>query len=455
MGLYIQMHSMHGLFRSSNLELGRDEDTGGQIVYVLELAKALGELKEIEKVDIVTRRIVDSRYPGYSEKIERVTDKVSIVRISCGPKRYVMKVNLWPYLEEFKENCKKYLKKIKRFPDVFQSNYADSGYVCSMLSKELGVPQMHTGHSLGIPKMRKLGITKKNMHKFKNQFHFEKRFPAEQATIDSSKIIVTSTKQEMKEQYSGYKIGRNASKFRVAAPGIDVEKFHPKPKKTLLKKDQTAIRQVFENIVDQNFKRRRRKIVAMLSRMDTRKNILGFLNAYSKETSLRSVCNLMIFAETLRGNEKEQKLIRKLNSVIRKNNLYDHLAIPSLHLDYETQVPEFYRYLADKKGVFINPALIEPFGLTIIEAMACGVPVVATKHGGPSEIIKDGENGFLVDPKNSKEMSKKIRMILNDSKLWHKFSEKGRKHVRMNYTWTATAKKYLKFFIEISKTNRT
>ena len=56
-GLYIQMHSMHGLLRSHNLELGRDEDTGGQITYVLNLARELGKLDEVGKVDIITRMI--------------------------------------------------------------------------------------------------------------------------------------------------------------------------------------------------------------------------------------------------------------------------------------------------------------------------------------------------------------------------------------------------------------
>jgi len=174
MGLYIQMHSMHGLFRSRNLELGRDEDTGGQIVYVLELAKAIGELDGIDKVDIITRRIIDHDYPGYSEKIEHVTPKVSIVRIECGPKKYIKKVRFWQYIPEFVINCKKYIKEIGRKPDILHSNYADSGLVCAKLSQELGILQIHTGHSLGIPKMKKMGVNKKNFSRYNKIFHFDK-----------------------------------------------------------------------------------------------------------------------------------------------------------------------------------------------------------------------------------------------------------------------------------------
>ena len=100
MGLYIQMHSMHGLFRSHHLELGRDEDTGGQILYVRYLAIELAKLPEVDKVDIIVRRIVDPDYPGYSDEVEPVVPGVDIVRIECGPEGYIMKVDLWPFLDE-------------------------------------------------------------------------------------------------------------------------------------------------------------------------------------------------------------------------------------------------------------------------------------------------------------------------------------------------------------------
>lgn len=59
---------------------------------------------------------------------------------------------------------------------------------------------------------------------------------------------------------------------------------------------------------------------------------------------------------------------------------------------------ELYRCVADAHGVFVQPALFEAFGLTVIEAMASGLPVFATRHGGPLEIIRDGQCGFHVDP---------------------------------------------------------
>lgn len=444
------MHSMHGLFRSKNLELGRNEDTGGQIVYVLELAKALGQLSQVDKVDIITRRLIDTGYPGYSKKIEKVSDKVSIIRIECGPEKYIRKVELWPYLPQFIENVKKYIRKIRRAPDILHSNYADSGLVCSILSEELGIPQVHTGHSLGIPKMKRLGVNHENARKFNKVFHFDKRIKAEQKVIDHAKAIIASTNEEIREQYSGYKIKRHMAKFRLITPGIDLNKFHP-PSKHVPTEKELSNRQLFQNIIDQNLKYRKRAIITTLSRLDKRKNIYGLIKAYAHDPALKRMANLVIFAETLIGGPEEQKIISKINSTVRKTNLYEHIAMPAVHLEYETQVPDYYRFIAEKKGVFINPALIEPFGLTVIEAMASGAVVVATKHGGPSEIIKHGVNGFLVDPKKPKEMAKLLRKIIRNRQLLNKVSKNGAASARKKYAWETSAKKYLTVFREALK----
>ena len=84
-GLYIQLFSIHGLIRGNNPELGRDADTGGQVIYVLELAKYLGSLPDVDQVDLVTRLIDDKTVsPDYSVPVENLSNKTRIVRIQCG-----------------------------------------------------------------------------------------------------------------------------------------------------------------------------------------------------------------------------------------------------------------------------------------------------------------------------------------------------------------------------------
>ena len=440
MGLYIQMHSMHGLFRSENLELGRDEDTGGQIVYVLELAKALAGSKEVDEVEIVTRRIIDDNYPGYSEKIENISKNLRIVRIDCGPKRYIKKVNLWPFLQEFISNTKGYISKKARVPDIFQSNYADSGIVCAKLSKHYKKSQVHTGHSLGIPKMQRLGVNKDNYSDFDKIYRFSRRIKAEQQAIDNSSVIIGSTMEEIRQQYSGYKADKE--KFRNIAPGVDLKKFYPPGKKSSLEEKHTY--GLLDNVLGQCLRNPEKKILAVLTRLDKRKNIHGLLNAFGKNKALQKIANLMVFTNTL--SPENQKTVDMINSIIRRYDLYGKVALPGIKLDYDKDVPAFYRFLAIKKGVFVNPALIEPFGLTVLEASSSGVPVAATKYGGPSEIITDNLNGLLLDVRKPGHMSTKLKAIAEDEDLWKKISCNAVKNVRYNYSWKSAAKRYIRIF---------
>ncbi len=449
MGLYIQMHSMHGLFRSRNLELGRDEDTGGQIVYVLELAKALGELKNVDRVEIMTRRIVDPDYPGYSKKVEDVNFKVKIIRIECGPdNRYMKKVKLWPYIDEFTANVKKHIRKIKRMPDILQSNYADSGLVCAKLSKDLGIPQVHTGHSLGRPKMKRLGVNKSNMKKFNRLYHFDKRLSAENTAIKNSSAIVASTGEEIKEQYREYRI-KDFSKFRTIPPGLDLERFHPTRVIDLKKEEQT--RQLLENAIMQGLKHPERVPVGVLTRLDKRKNLIGLLRAFAMDREFQNLANLIIFAKTLQPTKESQPIIDRINRIMRKYNLYENVCLPGINLEYEKQVPAFYRFLRQNNGIFVNPALIEPFGLTIIEAGACGVPVVATRNGGPSEFVTDDENGLLVDPRDRKDLARKVKRLIKRKDLYKRVSANSVRYVRKNFTWKMSARKYMAVFREVMK----
>src|SRR4030066_2239845 len=124
--LFIVLISVHGLIRGHSLELGRDADTGGQTKYVVELARALGERADVEKVVLLTRRVIDSQVSSdYAEPLEQLSGKASIVRIECGEQKYLRKEMLWDSLETFSDNSPAYLKSQGTIPDLIHSHYAD------------------------------------------------------------------------------------------------------------------------------------------------------------------------------------------------------------------------------------------------------------------------------------------------------------------------------------------
>jgi len=110
--------------------LGRDSDTGGQTLYVVELAQALARRPEISRVDLVTRRVVDPMVDAtYGERFERLSSKAAIIRIDCGPAGYMRKEELWDHLDSFTDNALAFFREQHRLPTLIHSHYADGGYV--------------------------------------------------------------------------------------------------------------------------------------------------------------------------------------------------------------------------------------------------------------------------------------------------------------------------------------
>ncbi len=443
-GLYIQLFSVHGLIRSEAPELGRDADTGGQVKYVLELARALGERDEVSQVDLVTRRINDKTVSSdYSRSVEQISDKVRIVRIRCGGKKYLRKELLWPYLEEFVARTIRFIKYQPRIPDVFHGHYADAGYVAMGLADAFDGHFIFTGHSLGRNKKEKLlgeGLSEKRINQ---QYKMATRIEVEEEIIKKAELIITSTRQEVEQQYGLYDNGRH-DRFAVIPPGIDLETFYPfydpQLDGDLLSEEVKQTRVTLLRELHRFWVNPDKPFVLALCRPDQRKNISGLIEAYGTNPELQAIANLAIFAGIRRDitamEENERQVLTDMLLQMDHYDLYGKLAIPKKH-DFATEVPELYRICAESQGVFVNPALVEPFGITLIEASASGLPIVATNNGGPVDIVANCGNGILVEVSDSEEIAQALMKILVDEKKWTEFSNNGINGIRNHYSWQA------------------
>lgn len=147
-------------------------------------------------------------------------------------------------------------------------------------------------------------------------------------------------------------------------------------------------------------KDRNKPIIFSMARLDRVKNITGLVEWYGKNKRLRELVNLVVVAGD-RSKEsqdiEERDELKKMYELIEKYNLNGIFRWISVHMN-RMQNGELYRYIADTKGAFVQPALYEGFGLTVIEAMTSGLPTFATCNGGPAEIIVHGKSGFHIDP---------------------------------------------------------
>jgi sucrose-phosphate synthase len=440
--LYILLISIHGLIRGHDLELGRDADTGGQTLYVVELARALGELEAVARVDLVTRRVVDPAVSeDYAVREENRSDKVRIVRLDAGPDGYIPKEKLWDHLDSFTDNLVEWLKQQPRVPDIVHSHYADAGYVGVRLANLAAVPLVHTGHSLGRDKRKRLLAKGLSSQEIESTYNMARRIHAEEQLLANADLVITSTNNEIEEQYGLYNY-YDPKSMAVIPPGTDLERYHPPaPDETF---DYRAKLAPFLRDPD-------KPLVLALSRPDERKNIAVLLDAFGASEALRKAANLLIIA----GNRDDirdldtgaQQVLTQLLLLIDAHDLYGNVALPKQHRGDE--IPEIYRAVSAGGGVFVNPALTEPFGLTLLEAAACGLPLVATENGGPVDIISNCSNGLLVDPLDPTAIADALLSLLGDRDRWLKASRNGLDGVRKNYTWQAHAGSYLEQLLHL------
>jgi sucrose-phosphate synthase len=429
--------------------MGRDADTGGQIKYVLELAHALGKRKDVARVDLFTRWIRDPRVSSdYGEDIEPLDDKTRIVRIRCGGGKYIRKELLWPHLDEYVDKTLKFIKKENLEPDIFHGHYADGGYVAMMLASMFGRPFVFTGHSMGKNKRKKLierGMTDEEINK---RFHMHRRMKVEEKILTRADLVNTSTQQEITHQFGLYE-NCDCPSYLVNPPGLELDRFFPYYDDKLGDTKDESYRQARLAIINELNRfllTPDKPLILALSRPEQRKNISALIQAFGENKELQTMANMAVFLGIRRDisdmEENEREVLTDTLLLMDKYDLYGKMAIPKKH-DFTFEVPELFRITAESRGVFVNPALVEPFGLTLLEAGACGAPIVATNDGGPIDIIAKCHNGILVDSSNPSNLAEAITSIIVDTARWTEFSNNGINNVRKYYTWEAHIDRYL------------
>ncbi|MEP6681819.1 MAG: HAD-IIB family hydrolase [Parafilimonas sp.] len=447
---YVQLFSPHGLIRYHEPEVGRDKDTGGQVKYVLELLEALSNHPQIRKVDLFTRKIIDKRVSAsYGNDIETVNDKARIVRVSCGGNTYRPKETLWDYLDEFVDKTIRFIEKEDDTPDVVHGHYADGNYIAGQLSEVFGIPFLATAHSLGRNKQNILlqqGLSAKMINE---KFNMQRRIQEEEKYLKSADAIFVSTQHVLETQYTLYE-NKSYGKFSVIPPGINNDLFFPFYRQDMssfkLSIEQEHAQYRINSEIERFLFQPGKPIILSIGRADKRKNFETIIQCYGQDKELQAMANLAIFAgvrkDITQMPSDEQEILTNLLLLLDKYDLYGKMAIPKKN-DPQHEVPEIYRTAARKKGVFVNATPGENFGLTILEAAACGLPVIASPTGGPKEILENCDNGLLVDVEDPVAMATALKKIIADHSLWERFSANGIKATIQQYSWSTHAEKYI------------
>ncbi len=428
-------------------------DFGGQLVYVKEVAAALGSMGH--QVDILTRQIRDPEWVGFEEILDNYPGiaNVRIVRLPCGGDAFLRKEDLWPYLgTEWVPEIIRFYEQEGQLPAVATTHYADGGVCGALLQEATNIPFTFTGHSLGAQKMDKLGVNADNFDEMEEHFHFSSRVQAERVSMAHASRIITSTEQERREQYGhrAYRVAIDPTeneRFAVVPPGVNLGVFSPTPS-DLDAVIESRIQAALTRDLHQD--RVVLPIVLASSRLDEKKNHMGLVRAFAESLELRESANLAIVVRGLEDplhdyqalNPGERAIMEQVIQVMVSQDLEGK--ITGFPLNSQLELAAAYRVLALRQSIFSLTALYEPFGLAPLEAMSCGLPVVVTQNGGPTESLQDAGQSFgvLVDPVDPADIARGLMTLLAESQTWEQMQQVGRQRVLDRYTWDRTAEGY-------------
>ena len=488
----IVLVSPHGWFGQEGV-LGRP-DTGGQVVYVLDQAKSLEKQLQEDvtlagldilgvkpKVIILTRLIPNSDGTLCNQRLEKVhdTDNAWILRVPLREfnpnmtQNWISRFEFWPYLETYAIDAEReLLAEFQSAPDLIVGNYSDGNLVAFLLARRLKVTQCNIAHAL---EKSKYLFSNLYWQELDDKYHFSLQFTADLIAMNAANFIISSTYQEIVGtpdsigQYESYQcftmpelyhvvsgIELFSPKFNVVPPGVNEKAYFPYSRtEDRIIGDRTQLEELLFTLEDPNqifgtLDDPTKRPIFSMARLDRIKNMTGLAECFGKSPALQEHCNLILVAGKLRveesGDNEERDEIEKLYRVIEQYNLYGKIRWLGVRLT-KSQSGEIYRVIADHQGIFVQPALFEAFGLTVLEAMISGLPTFATQFGGPLEIIQDKVNGFYINPTNLEETAEKIVEFVTkceqNPNYWYEISTRGIDRVCSSYTWKIHTTKLL------------
>jgi sucrose synthase len=484
----IAIVSPHGFFGQAGV-LGKP-DTGGQVVYILDQVRALERemrasiwnqgLEVDPQIVVLSRLIPEADGTTCDETLEPImgTEHARILRVPFRDQNgdilqeWVSRFEIWPYLEEFALEAEgRIVAELGEKPDFILGNYSDGNLVASIMARRMGVTQCNIAHALEKTKYVNSDLF---WEAHEAEYHFSCQYTADLISMNTADFIITSSFQEIAGtdesvgQYESYQsftmpglyrvlsgIDAFDPKFNVVAPGADPEIFFPFTEE---ERRMADVRDEIEELVfgsDASNARghledREKPLLFAMSRLDRIKNMAGLLEWYGRDPELRSLARLLLVGGEVdpeRSSDRDEtQQIEGMHRLFDEHGLEGDVRWVEMQTD-KNRVGELYRVVADTRGAFVQPALFEGFGLTVVEAMSSGLPVFATRFGGPLEVVEDGVSGFHIDPHHGEAATRRMveffQRCREESGYWDHISSGAMARVKEKYDWDLYAKKLL------------
>ncbi|MBD0255181.1 MAG: glycosyltransferase family 1 protein [Cytophagales bacterium] len=377
-------------------------DSGGQNIYVDQVARNLATLGY--EVDIYTRWDDPTR-----DQITKYLPGVRVIHVEAGPRQVLPKEQLFGYMDEFAANMEAFIVEEGLHYQVVHAHFWMSGYVAMQLRKSLGIPYVVTFHALG--KIRRI-------HQGTADGFPDCRFSVEETVARKADLVIAECPQDKEDLMILYYVPEE--KIKVIPCGFDGTEFYPI--------DRRRARLKLGLHPDE-------PVILQLGRMVPRKGVENVVRSLALVNGRREqpARLLIVGGETDDPDPLKTPEIARLQAVASEHNLLSQISFVGRkqrgHLKY------FY----NAADIFVSTPWYEPFGITPLEAMACGTPVVGSNVGGIKFSVKHGKTGYLVPPNEPEILSERLLEILDNPALSRTFSLNAIKHVNSMFTWDKVA----------------
>lgn len=386
---------------ASPLALLGGTDSGGQNVYVAQLAMQLARLDYL--VDIFTRRDDTNQ-----ESVVDWIPNVRVIHVPAGPAQFIPKEALLPYMDQFSRFVVRFARRQKIPYDLVHANFFMSGIAARQLRQLLGIPFVMTFHALG--RVRRL------IQKEADAFP-DIRFGIEETLMQEAARIIAESPHDRTDMETFY--GTSGENIEIVPCGFDPDEFWPV---TLDARQQLGI--------DQN-----EFVILQLGRIVQRKGIDVTLNAAA---ILRRQYDVPVRLLIVGGNSEHPapEMTPELGRLMQRA---EDLGIADSVTFTGRRPRGQLRYYYSAANVFVATPWYEPFGIALVEAMACGTPVIGAAVGGIKTTVVDGETGYLVPPNDPQALAERLAWLHRHPHVAQRMGWAGMRRAYQQFTWRNVA----------------
>lgn len=373
-------------------------DAGGQNIYVAHVARQLGRMGHL--VDVFTRRdnplLLD---------VSRFSTNVRVIQVDAGPARAIAKEKLLPYMDAFGDFLIDFFDRQTRPYDLMHANFFMSGAAALRVRAHRTLPLVTTFHALG--RVRRL-------HQGDADGFPDARFAIEDRLVAESERIIAECPQDLHDLVSLYRA--DPARVEIAPCGFDGSEFSPVRRRDARaalgwKADEFAILQ--------------------LGRLVPRKGIDNVIRALAMlHRTHRTRARLYVV-----GGNAEQPNAIATPEIARLSGIADMLGVSDRVTFVGRRARSVLKMFYSAADVFVTTPWYEPFGITPVEAMACGTAVIGARVGGIQHTVVNGDTGLLVPPKDPAALAQALGRLMDSPTLTAALAQSGMKRANRRFTW--------------------